>query len=231
MKKIILLTGLFLCTLIAKGQENGLIKGKFFVGGSLGYSRDYFKTENDFGNVYNESTSHTVSFLPSLNYVLSTKFSVGLGLGYRYEKTSSNSVSFETSKMERSTGTFQIAPTVNYFIPLGNNKFGINFIGLVPLSFGNQKSKFRPSVGNPNETENSIVSYGVRISPGLFYFPTPKIMLIASLGNIFAWTNQINENKKSPDKQTGTYTRFDVLNFGLSGRDSNGLQIGGYFFF
>ena len=232
MKKVFLSLSIIGIVLSVKAQDSGLQAGKLYVNGSLGFSMTSQKNERKIGGTTNSSDGpKTTNFniLPSINYLVSDKLSIGLGIGYNYESTEQKAREPTESDLTISTGTFVIAPMVNYFIPLGNDKFGIILGGMVPIAFGTTSNETKSgSTTTTNETSNT--GFGVNIMPGVFYFPSPKFMLTASMGNIIGW----NMLTRKTDEGTGantvtnttTATSIEVFNF-----DTFGLQFGGSFFF
>lgn len=127
-------------------------KGKFIVGGGLGFDTESIKDTDD------KSTSFNI--MPSAGYFVSDNIAVGLGLGYQWNKV-------EDGTDEATTGVFTVAPFGRWYSANGP----VRFFGQlsVPMGWGNLKEN-DDKIGN-------VSSYGVELAPGIVYFPTSKIGL------------------------------------------------------
>lgn len=127
-------------------------KGKFIVGGGLGFDTESVKDADD------KTTSFNI--MPSAGYFVSDNIAVGLGLGYQWNKV-------EDGTDEATTGVFAVAPFGRWYSANGP----VRFFGQlsVPMGWGNLKEN-GDKVGN-------VSSYGVELAPGIAYFPTSKIGL------------------------------------------------------
>jgi hypothetical protein len=242
MKKSIILLGFGLLATTVFAQDNSLQAGKFFVNGSFGFSLTSGNVETKFGSTTTKTDAPKgtmFNILPSINYMASEKISIGLGIGYMLNSTETTQAGgFDEDgdpittpgTRTNSTGQFIIAPMANYFIPGGNDKFGFTIGAGVPLAFGTATNEIK-SGSTTTKTENSLMGFGVTISPGLYYFPSSKFMLTASMGNLLSWSQNSRKFEAGTDSQTTTNSQFDILNFSTSGLGASGLQIGGSFFF
>ena len=238
MKSIALSFALLFTMATSFAQESGLKSGKIYVSGSFGFSSESSENESKFNGTtvkVDGPTTTSFNFIPSVNYMVSDKFSVGLAIGYIYQKYEEKGTSGFDPDFSVTNGAFVIAPMANYFVPLGNEKFGLIFQGAVPLSFGTIKRETTDGITTVSR-EGSSNSFGVNISPGIFYFPSPKFMLTASLGNIVSFSsNTLKYDKTNTSSETKTTnTSFEIFNFSTNGPVSSGfggLQIGGSFFF
>ena len=74
-------------------------KGKFIVGGGLGFDTESVKDTD------NKSTSFNI--MPSAGYFVADNIAVGVGLGYQWNKAEYNA---ESSIAEQASSSFAVAP-------------------------------------------------------------------------------------------------------------------------
>lgn len=141
-------------------------KGKFIVGGGLGFDTESVKDAD------NKSTSFNI--MPSAGYFVADNIAVGLGLGYQWNKV-------EDTAEEATTGVFAVAPFGRWYSANGP----VRFFGQlsVPMGWGNMKEN-GDKVGN-------VSSYGVELAPGVAYFPTSKIGLEFKVRGLYYNSNNI----------------------------------------
>lgn len=141
-------------------------KGKFIVGGGLGFDTESVKDTD------NKSTSFNI--MPSAGYFVADNIAVGLGLGYQWSKT-------EEGVDESTTGLFSVAPFGRWYSANGP----VRFFGQLsaPMGWGNMKEN-GDKVGN-------VSSYGVELAPGIAYFPTSKIGLEFKVRGLYYNSNNI----------------------------------------
>jgi len=155
-------------------------KGKFIVGGSVGFNSS--KVEG----AAKANTSFNV--VPSFGYFVSNNVAVGTGVGYTYNK---NISSFRLSQ------AFVVAPTARYYVGLSDQ---FKFFGqlAVPMAFGNSKFIDANGVeGNKLETTTSI---GVNVAPGFAFFPTKKVSIEVSVNGL-GYNNLTAKNELTGNKQ------------------------------
>lgn len=139
MKKIVLFT-LALAFAVSANAQN-----KWYVEGSVGATNVSMK---DAGSLT------TIKIMPSIHYMFNENWAVGLGLGWDYTKDVDKS---ETPNITDKTNEFSVAPSLTYFMKLGDKFYytpelvvsytrgkesKVNTIGaaIAPLSF-----EFRPT--------------------------------------------------------------------------------------
>src|SRR5690606_14177853 len=131
-------------------------KGKFIVGGGLGFDTESVKDTD------NKSTSFNI--MPSAGYFVDDNIAVGVDLDYQWIKAEYNA---EFSIAEQASSSFAVAPFGRWYSANGP----VRFFGQlsVPMSWGNQKVN--------DEKTADISNYGVELAPGIAYFPTSEIGL------------------------------------------------------
>jgi hypothetical protein len=235
MKKSIAILAISAFAFNANAQDNSLEAGKISFAGSVGFSTGSSESEvTSGGTTVNEKgpTTTTMNLLPSVQYFLSGNLSVGLGVGYGSTKISSEE-DFDGTKVESTVTISQIslAPMVTYYKGLGNDKFGLTVSAMLPLGFGGVNSESKSgSTTVTDESELNSISFNIQ--PGLYYFPTKKVMLTANIGNIFSYTkNTQKEDLTGGGTSTDSDTSIEILNLNTSGGVGTGLSFGASFFF
>lgn len=195
MKKIYLtLAAVAALTFASKAQTE---KGNFVIGGGVGFNTESVKDADD------KATSFNI--LPSVGYFVSDNISVGLGLGYSWNKE-------ENETNEATAGAFSIAPFSRWYSANGP----VRFFGQlsVPMAWGNLKEN--------DEKVGNVSNYGVELAPGVAYFPTSKIGLEFKVRGLYYSSNIVDP--------TGDAPKTTVNSFGL---DANSLAptVGVQFYF
>ncbi len=236
MKKSIAILAISAFALNANAQDNSLEAGKISISGSVGFSTGSSESEvTSGGTTVNEKgpTTTNMNLLPSVQYFLSSNLSVGLGVGYGSTKISTEEDIDDGTKIESTTTISQIslAPMVTYYKGLGNDKFGLTISAMLPLGFGGVKSEIKSGSTTVTD-ESNLNSISFNIQPGLYYFPTKKVMLTANIGNIFSYTKDTQkEDLTGGGTSTDSDTSIEILNLNTSGGVGTGLSFGASFFF
>jgi hypothetical protein len=211
---------------LAQAQENSLAKGKIFVGGSLGFSSSSSKFEYKTGGTTLKSDGpkrNDFILMPSIGYMLSNQLAIGAGLGF-----SSSSLKQDDDGDEETTTTNSLvfSPNASYFMPFaGSQRFGFIANAAIPVSIGTTKHETTFNNTTVSHKSNNR-SFGLALSPGLYYFPASRFMLTAQMGNFLRFTSTTSEDKNNDTTEKDTYNRFELLNF-----STMGLSFGGSFFF
>jgi hypothetical protein len=169
MKKLLTLALAALAVLSVWGQP---ASGKFFMGGSLSAYTHANKNKN--GNTIRLDYSYTsISFLPAAGYFLSEKLAVGMQIGfeaeiYKYENNTFN---------KEVTTKNMFNPFARYYLTGGNG--GVFLEGTVGMYFGNYKAIYDDRTDVTKESGISLY-----ISPGLYYYITPRLALEAKFGRL-----------------------------------------------
>jgi hypothetical protein len=169
-----------------------LEKGKVALGGVVGFSFQSVKQD--------DVTDKNISFsiLPSAEFFLADKFSLGADVGYMgqiYEYPQENGTNKEVYSL------FLFQPYVKKYLPLGEHMafFGK---GQLIIGFGSYKDTY-----NDNSYKNSLMQFGFSIIPGISLLLSKKALLEASIGSI-GFTSQI---AKDEDDNKTTTNNFSFL--------------------
>ncbi|MDX2189626.1 MAG: hypothetical protein SFY32_07165 [Bacteroidota bacterium] len=226
MKKIILSTLFIGFSIISNAQVS---KGTLAIGGQIGLSFESSKNKSTFGAVTTETDGPAItkfSILPAVQYFVIDKFSIGINVGYQlsssYQKSTSTfgGTSFEVTN---SSGAFVVAPFARYYYMLSEN-FGFFGQAAVPLMFGTNTT-ISKSGSTSVTTDLPYSSFGFQLTPGIVFFPTKKIGIEATLGNIFAIQAQTVATSKNPD---ASYTKTNIDLFNVN---TFGFNMGFFYYF
>lgn len=188
MKKVFL--SIALLSAVAFTTQAQTEKGKFIVGGSVGYETEKVK---------GGKASHEFNIIPSVGYFVSDNIAVGTGIGYATAKGSTPS---PIGKID----AFVVAPFGRHYTSLSDN---FKFYGQlsVPMAFGTSKETDADlKVGDKTGSSTSI---GVEVSPGFAFFPTSKFAIEFGVKGISYNNNKVedgngNELSKSDSFSIGT---------------------------
>jgi hypothetical protein len=216
MKKLfsfVLLTG-FAGTVQA---QTAIKAGTIQVGGAVGYSRTTEDSPTLTNNGYPITATYTNSqfqIAPSVGFFVADNLSVGITGSYQIihnsTKQSNGGTVPDTKPWQLQAGAF-----VEYY-KLLSEQFG--FTGTLGAGYT------RIDQGQPNV---SVVSNGfyAGITPGIIYFPIPKVGIGASIGTIGYTSQQTKVPGATGNSQEYKSTNFGA-NFGL-----NQLTFSGSFYF
>ncbi|MGK6340888.1 outer membrane beta-barrel protein [Chryseobacterium sp. DT-3] len=168
------------------GLSNAQIaKGTAYISGQVGYSQE----EN------NNTDRKVESFkiIPTAGYFVGTNLAVGLGVGYKNDKTTATTTATlgNTTVVTERIGTqsaFVVAPFVRKYWTLADKLYIFGQLE-VPMEFGNEKVELN-STSNAGgttttastSTKANYTSVGVNIKPGLDYFLNKNWSIEATIG-------------------------------------------------
>lgn len=195
MKKLIL--SLAILSGIAMTTQAQTEKGKTVLGGNV-----YFNSIKS--DAEGAKAIQNFSIVPSAGYFVADNIAIGTGIGYH---TSKGNVASASGKKE----AFVVRPFGRYYKSLSDQ---FKFFGQlsVPMEFGNEKAIDADlKVGDKT---GSSTSFGVALSPGFAYYPTPSIGIELSFNGAAYNSYKV---KDGDDKE-------------LKGRGSESFSIGTDFF-
>jgi hypothetical protein len=203
MKKItfIVIVGLVCMPLMA--QPTG---GKFFVGGHFSLYSTVNKSKN--GSTTEKGVSDTYfTLMPVGGYFLNDKIAVGAGIGFdtQIEKDPGSTIEkYTTSKVV-------FNPFGRYYLISGTG--GIFIEASMGYSFGTHKTFTADVI----DTEHEF-GFSVLLSPGVYYYITPRLALEAKFG----WVGFISDVTNTGNDQKDIHNSFgmdlspDSFIFGLT---------------
>ncbi|SFM98495.1 outer membrane protein [Chryseobacterium oleae] len=181
MKKLVLAGAIALF-----GLSNAQIaKGTAYISGQVGYSQE----ENN--NTDKKIESFKV--IPTAGYFVGTNLAVGLGVGYKNDKTTTsvtNSFGNTTvvTENEGTTSAFVVAPFVRKYWTIADKLYIFGQLE-VPMEFGTEKNEVNATAttgstttSTSTSTKANYTSIGVNIKPGLDYFLNKNWSIEATFG-------------------------------------------------
>lgn len=168
------------------GLSNAQIaKGTAYISGQVGYSQE----ENN----NNDKKVESFKVIPTAGYFVGTNLAVGLGVGYKNDKTTTTttgtigSASF-VSEDKDTTSAFVVAPFVRKYWTIADKLYIFGQLE-VPMEFGQVKEEgvTTTTVGSTVSTNSvsdkaNYTSIGVNIKPGLDYFLNKNWSIEATFG-------------------------------------------------
>lgn len=175
---------------------------QLFVEGNLGFSTTGGKTT--VGSTSTISPSLTsFNLTPSVGYMLSDDFHVGLGLNIGFSK----SVTPGTPETTDNTSLFGFAPFARYYA-FRVNKFSLYAQGDMVWLFGSETTK----VGSTETDGPETTKFGINVTPGISYDLNDNISLMAQ-ANLLR-ISYMNNSSKTVVGNTTTKTVSNNFNFG-----------------
>ena len=230
MKKTILSAVLAVAACAAQAQS--ISAGTVSLGGNVGYSRSTNKnsSQSSSGTTYStETTNSQFSFSPSVGYFVVDNLAVGLNLGYSAYRdgytTYSPSNNFALKELDPRT-RFQIGAFAEYYKML-TEQFGIT--GTLGAGYQNQRYQNYGPNGNQTILTYKGSGYYATLTPGIVFFPVPKLGLSACIGALgysrFSYDYPEGTGAATPKGYENTNSDFGA-SFGLSQ-----LVFGGTYYF
>jgi len=175
--------------------------GQLFAGGDLGVNHSSFKFKSG-GTTSVNQTVTSLSILPMAGYFLSDNLAVGALIGI-----TSSIRKFPDDDPEKSTSfQFHFRPFGRYYLISGTG----GIFAEASVGIGTGKSKVFFDAGTQ---ESNLTSFDVGISPGVYYFITPKLAFEAGFG----WFGFFTEVEKDGDqKDISNDFGFNLYTSGIS---------------
>lgn len=179
MKKLFLtLTAVTALTFASQAQTE---KGKFIVGGQVGFETSKVKDTDNKGNSF--------SINPTAGYFVSDNWAVGTGIGYSWNKTERA----DDPDFTQESNAFQVAPFVRNYIGDGQFRFFSQLS--VPMAWG------KTTTTTNIESEAKFERYGVELAPGFAFFPTSKVGIELKVRGLYFESDK----NKTLDRTTNTF--------------------------
>ncbi|MDO7850958.1 hypothetical protein [Hymenobacter convexus] len=226
MKKTLLFALLAASTQL--GHAQSIAAGTVSLGGSVGYNRSTNKTSSNQGSTTytQETTTSQFSFTPSVGYFVKDNLAIGINAGYSaYRKpyTSYTPAPAVVRAELDPTTTLRLGAYVQYYKML-TEQFGV----LGTLSGGYQSSRDSQYNGSAIQ-EFKGSGYYAELTPGIIFFPIPKLGISASIGSLaynrMSYDYPTSPNNPAPAGYENTSSTFGAR-FGL-----DQLQFGGTYYF
>ncbi|SHI42874.1 hypothetical protein SAMN02745146_0850 [Hymenobacter daecheongensis DSM 21074] len=221
MQKFVLSTLLAGATIsVAQAQTK---PGTVLLGGSVSYnsgkSEATTSQASTIPKLATDISSRQVSFSPQVGFFVANNLVLGLNAGVSSDKTTSSQDSYSgvgtpvAYANEEILKELHLGPFVRYYHMFGE-KAGL--YGQVGGGYHRSTRENSSEVPFSYDSESKTTGGYANLLPGFVYFPTPKIGLELTMGNIFysksSYTSQVLSPNKSESK--GNSNRFGA-NFGL----------------
>lgn len=207
MKKHLLWAALLSGSISMAKAQTAIPAGTVSLGGAIGYLRYTNEHSASFGQAsYTDSQFQVV---PSVGYFVADNLAIGLDFGYlilnrKYE--GGNTPSEVTPNEQLRAGAY-----VQYYKML-TEQFGL--LGTLGAGYQHQESRgyraIDPSDPNVNATRSGFYS---QLTPGLIFFPTPKLGISASVGYL-GYERMKTSNTDYTTSDFGVRFGLDQLLFG-----------------
>jgi len=218
MKNQLLLLALLGGTVSVAHAQTAIPAGTVSLGGNVGYYRHTEKAQVPGGNLGSESVSSQFQISPSVGYFVADNLAIGLNLGYTATKNTYTST-FTTPLSDLAPNiTFRGGAYVQYYKML-TDQFGL--VGTLGGGYQyNRVTNIYGPAGSQSTSETKQKGYYASLTPGIVYFPIPKLGISATVGSL-----AFSRLKETPNAAEPVYTDFGA-SFGLSQ-----LQFGGTWYF
>lgn len=212
MNKLFIIAILGLLTTGAFAQTN---QGTKVVSGSVGFNKSSDDRKYQNGGTYDYS-SVLLEFDPSFGYFIKDKLEVGVSVGYGYQKydAKENNESESGYKHEYMSNIYSFNPYIKRYFHVTEK---IALSGSLAAGFRTGKSKQTTESDFTSTIESNSTGYFARLTPGISFFPTDKIGLRASFGNL-GYTYLSSEYENGGAKITSQNLGFNL--------DSNAFGVG-----
>ncbi len=203
MKKVTFIAIVCLVSLPLMAQPAG---GKFFIGGHFSLYGTVDKTKNGSTTEKDGSTTY-FTLTPLLGYFLNDRIAVGAGIGFDTQIDKNP----QSTNYKNTTSKMVFNPFGRYYLISGTG--GIFAEASMGYSFGKNKNYTDAAVD-----EENVFGFSALISPGVYYYITPRLALEAKFG----WFGFMSEVTNPGNDQKDIHNTFgldlspDSFIFGLT---------------
>ncbi|TGE20669.1 hypothetical protein E5K00_22010 [Hymenobacter aquaticus] len=168
--------------------------GKLLLGGSLGFSST--KYTPDVQKSF-EQRQFQFNIAPKIGYFLADNWAVGLQTGFNHSKqTNTDPYGATPYTYDQKRNGYQVGPFVRYYQMLGEKA---GFFGQLTALYSRAKGESSSTTDNTATYDEKSRSYSATLTPGFVFFPTDKLGLELSLGNLgyFATKDEVRDTQTS----------------------------------
>ncbi|MDQ2794263.1 MAG: hypothetical protein M3Y12_09690 [Bacteroidota bacterium] len=218
MKKPLLLFALLGGTATVAHAQTAIPAGTVSLGGNVGYYRHTSTAQLPGISQTSEATSSQFQIAPSVGYFVADNLAIGLSLGYTATKNKYTGP-FSGALSDIAPNTILRAGAYLQYYKMLTDQFGL--VGTLGGGYQyNRINTIYGPVGNPSVVETKQKGYYAALTPGIIYFPVPKLGISATVGSL-----AYSRLKETPTATEPVVTDFNAT-FGL-----NQLQFGGTYYF
>ncbi len=203
MKQITFIAIVWLVCMPIMAQPTG---GKFFIGGHFSLYGTVDKSKNGSTTEKNGSTTY-FTLMPLGGYFINDRIAVGAGIGWDTQIDKDPQSTIEKS----TTSKMVFTPFGRYYLISGRG--GIFAEASMSYSFGKNKTYTNDVI----DTEN-VFGFSALLSPGVYYYVTPKLALEAKFGWFGFMSNVTKPGNDQKEIQNSFGIDFspDSFTFGLT---------------
>ena len=221
-----------LATVAHLAQGQSIPAGTVSLGGNIGYAR--YTSTNSFNSLNGttntaETTSSQFTFSPAVGFFVADNLALGLNLGYTSTRKGYTTLT-PTPGVTRTeldpTTTLRLGVYGQYYKML-TEQFGV--LGTLGAGYQNLRDyNYSSNSGNSVIQEFKGSGYYADLTPGIIFFPIPKLGLSASIGSLafnrisFDYPTNAGAAPSGYENKASSF----VANFGLSQ-----LLFGGTYYF
>ncbi|MDQ0781970.1 outer membrane beta-barrel protein [Chryseobacterium sp. W4I1] len=197
------------------GLSNAQIaKGTTYISGQVGYSQK--ENNND------DSKVESFKVLPTVGYFVGTNLAVGLGVGYKSDKTTeTTNNSLIVSEVKNTESAFVVAPFVRKYWTIADKLYIFGQLE-VPMEFGQVKEEgtSTTTIGGTTTTASTstkanYTSIGVNVKPGLDYFLNKNWSIEATIGEFGYNTSKFDTDGAKSVNNYKFGLNLSAVNFGV----------------
>lgn len=196
MKKFFMIAAMAVATVAANAQV--------WVGGNLNYQTS--KANVEVAGVSTDKTSSSFSIAPEVGYDLDDNWSVAIALGYSYDPN--HTINYNGNSVNGASNMFTINPYVRYkFVKAGDFTFFVD---------GGLNYATRHMNGTSDAMDN-MKYVGVGFRPGIAYAISPKVGLVAHVGELgyaYGWTKIKTNPEIKLSENNFTFGLTNAISFG-----------------
>jgi hypothetical protein len=187
---------LLMSTIVGYSQTE---KGKKILGGQLNFYGNKGATLDSLSS--SRTTYSTLQLNPNVGYFIKDNFALGVLLNVGFSNQSQNNQnSISTYYYKTNTINFGAGAFARYYKKIGDR---FSFFVNGNMLYNHQISKTESTSSKQEKQANSI---NLGFSPGLVYFPSPKLGIEVLFGNInYTYTSSVNKtvSYKNHDNRGG----------------------------
>jgi len=215
MKKILLLITIIPSTLTGYSQTE---KGKKMIGGQISFGGSQYSRIDS--STMAKATIQSFNINPKFGYFIKDNFAVGGNVDFGLSHYVGNIIDPNyTSTFKSKSISFGAGVFARYYKKINDNfSFFLNGNLLYSHSPYSRYERTTNSITNVFNTERIFHTISIAISPGLVYFPSPKLGIEASFGNIFynySTYKDINVSYKNHDNLSNYGINVSSMTFNL----------------
>lgn len=218
-KQMLTCFSMLLCLGTAYAQPQ---KGRTLLGGSFnGSSRSNEGSYTAWGTNYAKSwknKSHSFNIGPDVDYFISDKSSLGVGIDFGYLKESYKDFQPDSTTINSKTNSYRISFNHTRYFPLK----GPLYLGLKNSVAGSLSSKKEPIRYDRKDLKENSTDIGYHLNLGLVYFASDRLVL-----NTYVYLLGLNYQRSKSTYKGRDYDPLNGYSYSDKKSKSQGLALSG----